>query len=216
MQYTHCFFDLDGTVVNSAPGITHSVQYALQKMGITPPPAESLTCFIGPPLSVGFSKFCGLNPEESRLAVSYYRECYRAGAMLECTVYHGIETLLQAFANAKIPCALATCKPQIFAEQILKHFGLEQYFAVIAGADLEGVRGEKHQVISLAAQQLALSDASHALMIGDREDDVLGAKRCGMDCIGALWGFGSKDELLRAGAKAVCQTPRQLQQMLLC
>ena len=202
MKYRYCFFDLDGTVIDSAPGVTHSVQYALQKMGITPPPSSELLGFIGPPLVWSFSHFFGMSHEESLAAVDAYREYYRAGGMLECTVYPGIPELLDALRAAGIACVLATCKPHVFANAILAHFDLIDRFALVVGPEIDGTRNEKQEVIRYAMEQLEITDPQEILMIGDRDNDVLGAKENGVGTYGALWGFGDEEELMRAGALA--------------
>ena len=210
MRYTHAFFDLDGTLTNSAPGITRSVQYALRKFGITPPPEKELTVFVGPPLSQSFSKYFGMDAEQSLRAVEYYREYYRAKGMLENEVYEGIPELLCELNARGAVCVLATCKPYEFAEKILSHFGLDRYFAFVSGPEMDGTRGEKHEVIAYAMEKLSVSDTDKILMIGDRDNDVLGAARFGIDCAGVLWGFGSREELQSAGAKHVCEKPMDL------
>ena len=204
MNYTHAFFDLDGTLTDSAPGIINSVCYALKKLGIEPPAREVLTCFIGPPLSWSFSTYFGMDDAQAARAVDAYREYYRAGGMLENSVYDGVTELLQKLNEAGVVCVLATSKPHIFANRILQHFSLDGYFSFVAGPELDGTRGEKSEVIAYALEQLGLSDRRSVLMIGDREHDVLGAKQFGMDSAGVLWGFGSEEELMRAGATYVC------------
>lgn len=202
MKYRYCFFDLDGTVTDSAPGITHSVQYALKKRDIEPPPSSELLGFIGPPLVWSFSHFFGMNREESLAAVDAYREYYRAGGMLECTVYPGIPALLDSLRDAGIQCVLATCKPHVFANAILAHFDLLDRFVMVSGPEIDGTRNEKHEVIRHAIEELGIKDPSEILMIGDRDNDVLGAKENGIDTFGVLWGFGNKRELMDAGAVA--------------
>ncbi len=208
--YQYCFFDLDGTVTDSAPGITACVRYALQKLGIDPPPAEELTCFIGPTLFYGFTTFCGLDAGRAHRAVEFYRERYGAVGMFECRVYDGIEKTLKALNERGIPCVLATCKPHIYADQILAHFGLDKYFTLTAGPELDGTRNEKHEVISYAMEQLGIDDPSGILMVGDRDNDVLGARACGVDCAGVRWGFGTSEELLSCGAKYLIGKPSEL------
>ena len=210
MQYTHYFFDLDGTITDSAPGITHAVQYALTKCGIQPPPANQLLGFIGPPLSWGFSHFFGMNEQESLRAVAYYREYYSAGGMLECKIYEGIPALLESLVQRGAVCVLATCKPHIYARAILEHFGLRQYFSYISGPELDGTRGEKDEVIAHAIRELRLTDPARILMIGDRGSDILGAKKNGIAGAGVLWGFGSENELREAGADLLCHAPMDL------
>ncbi|MBR3895143.1 MAG: HAD hydrolase-like protein [Clostridia bacterium] len=215
MRYTHAFFDLDGTISNSAPGITHSVQYALAKMGIAPPPAEELLGFIGPALTWGFSHFFDMNEEDSKRAVGFYRENYRASGMLECEIYEEIPALLRDLNDAGVTCVLTTAKPHVFANQILAHFGLDRYFAGVFGPELDGTRGEKHEVIAHALTELGLTDPSKILMIGDRHHDALGSRRYGIACAGVLWGFGSKEELTEAGAAYLCASPAELKALLL-
>ena len=210
MSYKYCFLDLDGTLVDSSPSITQSVQYALEKMGIEPPPAEELTCFIGPPLVDAFSKYAGMNYEDSVKATNYYREIYRAGNIFKCNVYDGIVTLLEALNRANIPCVLATCKPHEFANKILDYHDLSKYFAFVSGPEMDGTRNEKHEVISYAAEHLGISDLSKILMVGDHINDVNGARYHGIPCAGVRWGFGTEQQLLDAGAAYLCDTPADI------
>lgn len=210
MRYSYAFFDLDGTLTDSAPGITHSVQYALRKFGIEPPPEEELTVFVGPPLAQSFSVFFGMDNTDAARAVSYYREYYRSGGMLENRVYDGIEPLLKRLCEMGITPVLATCKPYEFAEKILAHFELDRYFRFVSGPELDGTRGEKHEVIAYAMEKLSITDPKEILMIGDHENDVLGALHHHIDCAGVLWGFGSREELERAGALYLCHDPAEL------
>lgn len=207
MSYRYAFFDLDGTVTNSAPGILNSVEYALKKMGIEPPAREHLLGFIGPPLVWSFANIIGMSEEDAHRATAAYRENYAAGGMLECEVYRGIPALLETLHVRGIICVLATCKPHIYANQILAHFGLDRHFALVSGPELSGVRNEKHEVIAYAMEQLGLTDPTEILMIGDRDNDVLGAAQNGIDCAGVLWGFGSREELEGAGARYLCADP---------
>lgn len=210
MKYTHCFFDLDGTVTNSAPGITHSVQYALKKSGIQPPPQSQLLGFVGPPLVWSFSHFFGMSRKESLQAVDYYREYYRAGGMLECEVYSGIPELLRELNARGVVCVLATCKPHVYATPILEHFDLAKYFSFVSGPELDGTRNEKHEVIAYTMEHLQLSDPKKILMIGDRDNDVLGAAHHGIPCAGVLWGFGDREELTASGAAFLVDRPEDI------
>ena len=209
-NYQYCFWDLDGTLTDSAPGITHSVRYAMEKMGKPLSPDHDLRCFIGPPLLYSFSNFLGLSPEDSQLAVDYYRECYRAGAMLECGVYEGIRETLAELNKRDIVCVLATCKPHEFANRIIDHFDLKKYFSFVSGPEMDGTRNEKHEVIDYAMNHLGISSSDVVLMVGDRRDDVVGAARCNMACVGVEWGFGTQTELLDAGAVKVISQPFEL------
>lgn len=209
-NYQYCFWDLDGTLTDSAPGITHSVRYAMEQMGKPLAPDHDLRCFIGPPLLYSFENFLGLSPADSQRAVDLYRVCYRAGAMLECNVYDGVREVLAELNRRGIVCVLATCKPHEFANRIIEHFDLAKYFAYVSGPEMDGTRNEKHEVIEYAMKKLGISSPDSVLMVGDRRDDVVGAKKCNMDCVGVLWGFGTREELDDAGAKEVIAKPQEL------
>ncbi len=204
------FFDLDGTLINSAPGIFHALRHALQAGGHTLPPDSEMSRFIGPPLREGLMSVAGLSPEDTARAVDAYRACYQGGAIFECEVYDGIRALLQALHEDGIPLVVATCKPHVYAEQILSHFDLARFFTLLSGPELDGTRGEKHEVIAHAMELLDLKDPSRILMVGDRADDVLGAKQNGIPTAGVLWGFGSREELERAGAVTLPHSPSEL------
>ena len=209
-HYQYCFWDLDGTLTDSAPGITHSVRYAMEQMGKPVPPEKDLTCFIGPPLLYSFENYLGLSPKDSQTAVDHYRVCYRAGAMLECNVYDGVRETLEELNRRGIICVLATCKPHEFANKIIEHFDLKKYFSFVSGPEMDGTRNEKHEVIAYALENLGIPSPTSVLMVGDRRDDVVGAARCNMDCIGVEWGFGTREELVTAGAMQVISKPQEL------
>lgn len=211
-NYTYCFFDLDGTVIDSAPGVTGCVRYALEKLGVPAEPDRDLTCFIGPTLHYGFSTFCRLNEEDTDRAVALYREKYSAGGLFDCRVYEGLEDVLQALAARGVVCVLATCKPHTYATRILAHLGLDKYFAFVSGPELSGLRNEKHEVIAYALEQLKIPSPSCVLMVGDRASDVSGARANDVDTVGVSWGFGAREELEEAHAYAVIDEPRELLQ----
>lgn len=210
MQPRYAFFDLDGTIVNSAQGILNSLNYATQKMDLPPFTMDDTWQFIGPPLLEVFSKHRGLDTERATEAVACYREYYAREGILACSVYGGVRELLDALTKGGIQCVLATCKPHIFAKQILSHHQLDRYFSFVSGPELNGTRNTKSEVIAHAMEVLHITNANDVIMIGDRADDVIGAKACKIDCIGVLWGFGSSEELVRAGAREILQTPNDI------
>ena len=210
MKYQYCFFDLDGTVIDSSPGILRSFNYALDRLGLKHFTKADTAKFIGPPLIHVFCNHFGLSEEDGKKGVAYYRECYRAGGMLECNVYDGIRELLDALAKRGVRCVLATCKPHEFATKILEHHKLLDQFALVVGPEMDGTRGEKDEVIAYAREQLAILDPSSVLMIGDRANDVRGALKNKMQCLGVLWGFGTAEELIEEGAMALCSTPAEV------
>lgn len=208
--YKICLFDLDGTITDSAPGIVNSVIYALKKFGIEETDREKLLQFIGPPLTESFHRFYGFTEEESWNAVEYYREYYAEKGIFECTVYEGLEDALKKIKESGRKILVATSKPEVYAKRIIEHFGLTKYFDYIAGMELDGGRGMKAQVIEYALETCKIKNRDEVLMIGDREHDVFGAESLGIDCVGVLYGFGSREELEKAGAKYVISRPEDL------
>lgn len=210
MEYPYLLFDLDGTLSNSAEGITNAVTYALERMGIEPPPKQDLMHFIGPPLIRTFTRDYDLTQEEGQRAVAFYREYYNVKGVFECEAYEGIERLLKTLQDRGYRMAVATCKPTVTAAKAVNYLGLAPYFEMISGPEFDGTRNEKHEVIAYAMEKLGLEDPDRILMVGDRRDDVLGAARCGIGCAGVLWGFGSEQELLEAGAIKTVKAPDEL------
>lgn len=205
-MYKYILFDLDGTLTNPEIGITTSVMYALEKFNIKVEDRKELHPFIGPPLLYSFQTYYGLTEEESELAVKYYRERFSVKGLYENEVYDGVEKLLQQLKNSGKKLIIATSKPEEFTIKILKHFDLYKYFDFVAGATMDGSRGEKADVIRYALEISGIEDKSQAIMIGDRKYDILGAKENGLDSIGVLFGFGDYKELTEAGANFVVES----------
>lgn len=213
-MYNSILFDLDGTLTDPGIGITNSVQYALKKWGITVSDRASLYKFIGPPLKESFEKFYGFSEEDSKKAVEYYREYFRSKGIYENEVYPGVEDLLINLKIRNKTIILATSKPEEFATEILRFFHLDQYFDCIAGASMDGVRSKKTDVIRYALDKCSVSDLSSAVMVGDREYDISGAKQTGLDSIGVLFGYGSRKELEAAGATYIAETVEKIAELI--
>lgn len=199
-KYKYLLFDLDGTLTDPGEGITNSVTYALKKWGIEVTDKKELYCFIGPPLSASFKKYFGFGDEDALKCVEYYREYFRDRGIFENQVYQGISELLCRLKAEGYVLVLATSKPEGFAKIILEHFDLAKYFDFVAGASMDESRNKKADVIRYALDMAKIEDRSLALMIGDRDQDMLGAKINGLDSLGVLYGYGSKAELEGAGA----------------
>ena len=146
-MHRYLLFDLDGTLTDPAEGITKCVQYALSYFGQAERRPEELYCYIGPPLPESFETYGGLSREEALLAVEKYRERFREKGMFENKVYPGVEKLLWTLRDAGRVLAVATSKPEVFAKEILGHFGLSEYFQEIVGSELDGTRMDKAEVI---------------------------------------------------------------------
>ncbi|HEM3868158.1 TPA: HAD family hydrolase [Streptococcus suis] len=213
-MYQTILFDLDGTLTDSGQGILNSVAYALEKMGIEEPDAANLNRFIGPPLYESFSRFYQLSPEDTQSAVDAFRVYFKEKGMFENQLYPGIIPLLEELRTAGKTLVIATSKPEIFAKQILEHFGIAHYFDVIAGASLDSSRISKADVIGYAINQLE-AFPKHAVMIGDREHDIEGARMHQLPAIGVLYGYGNKQEFEKAGATMIVETVQDLKRVLL-
>jgi len=198
-------FDLDGTLVDSSPGIHSSVRHAAARLGLPEPTAAQLRGMVGPPLQDGFALVLGVPVADVPFAVAAYRAHYAAGALLEATAHDGVPELLTALRAAGATLAVATSKPEVFAVRLLEHTGLLPAFASVHGATMDGAVRHKDQVV--AAALAAHPDGRRPVLVGDRSHDVLGAAAHGLPCIGAGWGPADEGELEDAGAVAVAATP---------
>lgn len=206
-MYQTVLFDLDGTLTDPGVGITNSVSYALEKYGIRTTDRAELYKFIGPPLQDSFEMFYGFSREEARKAVDDYREYYKDKGIYENRLYEGMDTLLQSLCEAGRTLLVATSKPEEFARQILDDFAISRYFTYVAGSNMDGTRSRKAEVIAYALEAGKIQDLSSAVMVGDREYDIAGAKEVGIDTIGVLFGYGSRQELEAAGADYLAKQP---------
>lgn len=208
-------FDLDGTLTDPGEGITNSVAYALRKYGIEVSDRSELYKFIGPPLKDSFMKYYGFDEDKAEEAIAYYREYFRDTGIFENRVYEGVEDMLRGLhANGK-RIVLATSKPEEFAIRILEHFGLRKYFTVVAGASMDSSRSKKGDVIAYAISLCESFDKYTAVMVGDREHDIIGAKENGLKSIGVLYGYGDEKELKTAGADYIVSSPIEVLSLIL-
>ena len=214
MKYTTVLFDLDGTLTDPREGITKSVQYALDKMGIHEPELKPLERFIGPPLYDEFRRSYGFDDAQAKQAIAFYRERFGVVGWKENMLYNGIPELLKALTDAGKTLSTASSKPAFFIDKIVKYFNIDQYFTVVSGATLDGTIGTKAQVTQQALDRLRVQDLSQAVLVGDRLHDVEGAKKTGLSVVGVLYGYGSREELQDAGADYLCETPREVAELL--
>lgn len=209
-MYDIVLFDLDGTLTESAPGITNSVAYALEHYNIRVEEKSNLNVFVGPPLIDSFMKYYNFSKEKAEEAVLVYREYFSTKGLFENAVYDGIPELLKKIKDSGRKLIVATSKPDVFSKRILEHFDLLKYFDFIAGATMDEKRTRKDEVIAYVLENLNESDYSKIVMVGDRENDVSGSAKFGIDCIGVLYGYGSYDELKEAGAKYIANSPSEI------
>lgn len=209
----YVLFDFDGTVFDSAEGITKSVQYALGKMGIEAE-LKDLMCFAGPPLDEMFSLRYGMSPEQAHRAVELYRERYTPIGWAECSPFPGMHELMGRLRKKGIKLAVATSKPRHFVQRILEKYDMQNDFDIICGSELDGTRGQKWEVIEYALSQFGIAP-SEAIMVGDRKYDVIGAKKCGVPCIGVRFGYAEPGELESEGAVYVAEDADDLYEYLI-
>lgn len=212
-RWTDILLDLDGTITESAPGIIASVQYALGKLGVAPPPDFDMNRVIGPPLDYSFTTYFGLPAPQAEEAMTLYREYYAGGGMFENQLYPGIPALLEELQKAGKILSLATSKPEPYARSILDHFGLTRRFTHITGSVLGRHGNSKGEVVAKALTKGV--DPAAAIMVGDRHHDVEGARENGIPCVGVLYGYGSREELEKAGADYLTDSVETLGRLLL-
>ena len=210
----HMLLDLDGTLTDPFLGISRSIVHAIEQQGLPVPETQSLESWIGPSLLQSFAKyFESVGSGDSELALKHYRERFSEKGLFENTVYDGIPELLRTLVKSGCNLYLATAKPIVYAKQIVKHFGLDQSITHSYGAELDGTRADKVDLLQYIIDQENL-DPARCVMVGDRKHDMVGARYHGMRAIGVLWGYGSEAELLEAGAEHLVESPSQLLDVL--
>ena len=210
----YLLFDLDGTLTDPGVGITNAVRYALEKFGVHPASREELYPYIGPPLIESFQRYQGMTPDRAKQALADYREYFSATGIFENELYPGIADVLSRLRGAGYTLIVATSKPEEFTHRILEHFGLSQYFDFVGGNTLDESRPTKESVIAYIREQYPEMREDTAWMIGDRRYDVEGAHACGLPAIGVTYGYGSREELIQAGAEALATDPEDLYRVI--
>ncbi|WP_088042408.1 HAD family hydrolase [Bacillus sp. EAC] len=213
-NYEIILFDLDGTLTDPKVGIVNSIKYALHKMKKPGLIELDLLKFIGPPIQHSFANICHMNEEEVQQAVHYYREYFSKNGMMENKLYDGIRELLNALHKEGKKLLVATSKPTVFAVQIVNYFQLENYFIEVVGSELDGTRIDKKDIIEYIFQKYAFFPKQNAVMIGDRSHDIIGAKKMNVHSIGVEYGYGSKEELVNAGADYIAKSVSHLNMLL--
>lgn len=203
-------FDLDGTISDPFVGISRSIAYALTKLGLEVNDTDRLKKYIGPPLLKSFGEILETNDQECiDSALNLYRERYGSIGMYEATIYKDIEFVLQKLCEHNHTLFVATAKPTIYAEKIIRHFALERYFQKVYGSELDGTRNDKSTLINFIIKKESLTP-SDTYMIGDREYDMIGAVDNNISPIGVLWGYGRLEELTEGGASFCAHNPKEI------
>lgn len=208
-EYKNLLLDLDGTIIDSGPGIMESVQYALDKYGIHNEPMEKLRRFVGPSLAYSFHHFYGMDEDTAREAVAYYREVYAAENIFHAVLYDGIAEAIKRCDAAGNHLYLVTSKPEKFSMRILEKFSLTPYFRAVSSPEMSDASSDKSRLINALTEKEGLNKEA-CLMIGDTRFDMAGAVSAGVDAAGVTYGYGSREELLQAGAAYLIERPEQI------
>ena len=203
-SYTTILLDLDGTITDSAPGITDTLAYTFGELGMPIPDHDELLRYVGPPILDSFRDRAGMNLAERERALEIYRERYLDRGAYDATLYPGMGLLVRDIAAAGIPLSLATSKPETPATLMLEHFTIAHHFDIVTGASDDEVRSAKADVVAEALIRLRAMDAdlTRPVLVGDRVHDVEGAAAHGIPTIAVSWGYGEPAEWQDAVAVA--------------
>jgi phosphoglycolate phosphatase len=184
-------------------------------MDIVEPDIDKLECFIGPPLHVSFAEYYNFDKAQTLKAIDLYRERFKEKGMFENKLYSNIPLLLKTLKEQGFTLVVATSKPTVFAEQILKHFNIDQYFELIVGSNLDGTRALKTEIIQYILDKYNEHKLGDFIMIGDRKHDIIGASNMGIESIGVTYGYGSFEELSHSKPTHIVKSVNQLKDILM-
>ena len=211
MKYKAIFFDLDGTLTNPEEGIVNSIRFAAEFYGLKN--VEELKPgfrkYIGPPLLDTFIELLGPDVEKAEAAVAKYRERFAPIGLYENEIYPGVKETLEKLKSMGYILCTASSKPQKFVDTILEHFEIKKYFDFVGGATMDGRISKKEDVIDYVLKETGFVPAQ-VLMVGDRMFDIEGAAEFGMDAVGVLYGFGSREELEKCKNIAIIENISEL------
>lgn len=207
------FLDLDGTLIDPKEGITASIRFALQELGMADiPTQDELTWCIGPPMHNSFEVLLGPGADLDH-AMALYRQNYADKAMYLADVYDGIGEMFDAFHQVDAKIYIATSKPHVFANELVEHFGIHAHIDGLFGSELDGTHSDKTALLQFALDETG-ADPARSVMIGDRKFDVFGARNNDIPSVGALWGYGGPDELRDAEADAMAGVPEEVPEIV--
>ena len=209
-KYKTILFDLDGTLIDSKPGILTAIRKTLNEFQI-PYTEEVINQMVGPPFRISMKELLGI--EDMSLIeqlIFVYRTHYKCGDWKGCSIYDGVEDMLTALRGAGYTLGLATSKPLQYTTIIMESLGLDKYFDYVGGATGDATAEMKTDVINMVLSKLDVTDLDSVLMIGDRLYDIEGAKQSGVDSMGILWGYGDRAEHENCGADFILSTPSEV------
>ena len=203
-------FDLDGTLTDPKEGMTRCLQFALGELGVPCPPPAELLVHIGPPVRSALSVILKTTDETLiEEALRLYRVRFAETGLFENEVFAGVPEMLKTLRASSHRLFVATSKPYVFTERILRHFRLTDYFEGVYGSELSGRLDNKIELIRHVLSSSELKP-EETLMVGDRMYDIFGAKENGCFSLGVTYGYGSEEELRGAGADLLCHSPQEI------
>ena len=215
-MFEYALFDLDGTLGDPYEGITNCIKYALSSVGITEENPEKLKSYIGPPLRQTFAKY-GFDPDMCEVLTEKYRELFEISGIHQSVIYPGVAEMLKNLHEHGVKIALASCKPEKSCKIILEEYGVLKYFDTVTGATFDKTLDSKPEIIKVALNRLGYGKKppEHAVMVGDRDMDMLGAHENGISAVGAVYGYGGEAELRSSGADYIINSPAELLEIIL-
>ena len=207
-------FDLDGTLIDSSEGITKSTQYALAHYGIIENDLSKFYKFIGPPLVASFKKYYDFPEEQAVEAVAVYRERYNKIGLFECSLYPGVRECIEKLKAQGYLIGMASSKPEVSCRRILEHFGILELFDDVVGATFDGRIDTKEEVLNEVMRRWSDVPKDDMCLIGDTMFDVEGANQVGIRTVAVNFGFGNVQEMVEAGAVAVCDDMEELPEIV--
>lgn len=214
-RYDYVLFDLDGTLVESAPGVRLSLESALEQLSLPCPDLSDYSLYVGPPLEETFRGLCAVPEELIEKAMSLYRKNYNEIAPQTNRLYDGVTKLLEGLQKNGARLAICTSKNEPVAEDVAELLGLSRYLDAVCGSNLEGTRRAKADIIPYALETLGCADKARAVMVGDTHFDARGAQLAGVDFIGVTYGYGTKESMERFGVSAFADSAGEVSGFIL-
>lgn len=209
-EYNFYLFDFDGTLCDTTEGIFNSVIYSLECFGIKEQDTEKLRYFVGPPLFESYKTLYGVSDEDALWLIKKYRERYKVKAAEESAIYPGVFEMLQKLKQNGKKVAVASSKPKLFVEEISHRHGIDVFYDFVSAEDFKNNHSSKKDLINACLDFFENPPLSDVLMTGDRFYDIDGAKAVNIDSAGAIYGFGTAEELTNAGATYLLKSPNDL------
>ena len=209
-EYDYYLFDFDGTLCDTTEGIFNSIIYSLDCFGIKETDYKKLEFFVGPPLFESYKTIYNVSDEDAQWLINKYRERYKTKAAEESRLYDGIKELLKRLKENGKKVAIASSKPIVFVEEISAYHSIDKYYDFISAEDFKSNHSSKEDLINKCLAFFGNPDKESVIMVGDRFYDIDGAKAVGVDSAGAVYGFGTEEELVNAGATYILNSPEDL------